>query len=44
MEKERREWKERVIPFQHDRGATVMMHQLFYHDELLMDMGKCGRG
>jgi len=33
-------WKRRVIPFQHDRGATIMMHQLYYHDELLRDLGQ----
>eukprot|EP00656_Telonema_subtile_P025329 TRINITY_DN2740_c0_g1_i5.p1 TRINITY_DN2740_c0_g1~~TRINITY_DN2740_c0_g1_i5.p1 ORF type:complete len:333 (-),score=72.86 TRINITY_DN2740_c0_g1_i5:1-999(-) len=40
---EMQEWKRAVIPFQHDRGATVMMHQLYYHEELLQDMGRSTR-
>eukprot|EP00658_Telonema_sp_P-2_P025539 TRINITY_DN20290_c0_g2_i1.p1 TRINITY_DN20290_c0_g2~~TRINITY_DN20290_c0_g2_i1.p1 ORF type:complete len:498 (+),score=87.02 TRINITY_DN20290_c0_g2_i1:153-1646(+) len=34
-----KQWKQGTIPFQHDRGGTIMMHQLFYHDEMLQDMG-----
>ena len=35
-----RQWKETELPFRADRGATVMLHQLHYHDELLRDVGK----
>jgi len=33
-----RTWKEEQLPLRSDRGATIMLHQLHYHEELLADL------
>jgi len=33
-------WKRSILPNRTDRGSTIMLHQLHYHEELLDDIGE----
>jgi len=33
-------WKREVLPMRNDRGSTIMLHQLHYHEELLEDLAE----
>ena len=34
-----KDWKRRWMPFSSARGARLLLHMLYYHDELLRDFG-----